>query len=75
MGFSENRGVLYLGVLIISYYLEYYTRVPIFGNSHVASFYDFIDGIDLDTIGALIIRTGFWGALYFKYNKEPPKIV
>ena len=25
-------------------------------------------------IGALlIIRTGFWGPLYYKYNKEPPK--
>ena len=24
-------------------------------------------------IGALIIRTGFWGPLYYNYNKEPPK--
>ena len=24
-------------------------------------------------IGALIIRTGFWGALYYNCNKEPPK--
>ena len=26
-------------------------------------------------IGALIIRIGFWGILYYSYNKEPPKIV
>ena len=25
--------------------------------------------------GALTIRRGFWGPLYFNYNKEPPKIV
>ena len=24
-------------------------------------------------IGALIIRIGFWGPLYYKYNKDPPK--
>ena len=24
-------------------------------------------------IGALIIRIGFWGPLYYIYNKEPPK--
>ena len=24
-------------------------------------------------IGALIIRTGFWGPLCYNYNKEPPK--
>ena len=24
-------------------------------------------------IGALIIRIGFWGPFYYKYNKEPPK--
>ena len=24
-------------------------------------------------IGALLIRIGFWGALYYNYNKEPPK--
>ena len=24
-------------------------------------------------VGALIIRTGFWGLLYYIYNKEPPK--
>ena len=27
------------------------------------------------TIGALIIRIGFWGPLYYKYNKEPPKYI
>ena len=27
------------------------------------------------TIGALIFRIGFWGPLYYKYYKEPPKIV
>ena len=26
-------------------------------------------------IGALIIRIGFWEALYYDYNKEPPKTV
>ena len=26
-------------------------------------------------IGALIIRIGFWGPLYYNYGKEPPKIV
>ena len=26
-------------------------------------------------IGALIIRIGFWGPLYYNYNKEPPKMV
>ena len=26
-------------------------------------------------IGALIIRIGFWGPLYYNSNKEPPKIV
>ena len=25
------------------------------------------------TIGALIIRIGLWGPLYYKYCKEPPK--
>ena len=25
------------------------------------------------TFGALIIRIGFWGPLYYKYNKDPPK--
>ena len=25
------------------------------------------------SIGALIIRIGFWGILYYNYNKEPPK--
>ena len=25
------------------------------------------------SIGALIIRIGFWGPLYCKYNKEPPR--
>ena len=25
------------------------------------------------SIGALIIRIGFRGILYYKYNKEPPK--
>ena len=24
-------------------------------------------------IGALIIRIGFWGPLYYSYNKKPPK--
>ena len=24
-------------------------------------------------IGALIIKIGFWGPLYYIYNKEPPK--
>ena len=27
-----------------------------------------------DKIGALLIRIGFWGPLYYNYNKEPPKI-
>ena len=27
----------------------------------------------LFTIEALIIRIGFWGPLYYSYNKEPPK--
>ena len=26
-------------------------------------------------IGALAIRIGFWGLLYYNYNKEPPEIV
>ena len=25
------------------------------------------------TIGALIIRIGLWGILYYTYNKEPPQ--
>ena len=25
------------------------------------------------TLGALIIRIGFWGPLYYTYNKEPPQ--
>ena len=24
-------------------------------------------------VGALIIRIGLWGILYYNYNKEPPK--
>ena len=24
-------------------------------------------------VGASIIRIGFWGPLYYNYNKEPPK--
>ena len=24
------------------------------------------------TIGVLIIRIGFWGSLYYNFNKEPP---
>ena len=34
-------------------------------------------GLWVDTaynVGALIIRKGFWGPLYYNYNKEPPKI-
>ena len=27
------------------------------------------------TIGALIIRIGFWGILYYSYNKEPPNSI
>ena len=27
----------------------------------------------MDTIGALIIRIGFWNPLYYKYKKEPPQ--
>ena len=27
----------------------------------------------LSNIGALIIRIGFWGPVYYTYNKEPPK--
>ena len=30
-------------------------------------------GYERATIGALIIRIGFWGSLYCTYNKEPPK--
>ena len=26
-----------------------------------------------DNVGALIIRIGSWGILYYNYNKEPPK--
>ena len=30
--------------------------------------------LTVDTnIGASIIRTGFWGPLYYNHNKEPPK--
>ena len=28
------------------------------------------DGVN---VGALIIRIGFWGSLYYNHNKEPPK--
>ena len=24
-------------------------------------------------MGVLVIRIGFWGLLYYTYNKEPPK--
>ena len=27
----------------------------------------------LINVGGLIIRIGFWGTIYYKYNKEPPK--
>ena len=27
------------------------------------------------SIGAVIIRIGFWGPFYYNYNKEAPKIV
>ena len=26
-------------------------------------------------VGALLVRIGCWGPLYYNYNKEPPKIV
>ena len=26
-------------------------------------------------IGAIIIRLGFWGPVYYRYNKEPPKYI
>ena len=29
------------------------------------------DGVN---VGALIIRIGFWGPLYYNYNKDIPKI-
>ena len=32
----------------------------------------FIYGLIVN-IGALIIRIGLWGPLYYNYNKEPPK--
>ena len=25
------------------------------------------------SIGALVIRIGFWGSVYYSYNKEPPQ--
>ena len=28
---------------------------------------------DGSTTGTLIFRIGFWGPLYYTYNKEPPK--
>ena len=31
--------------------------------------------IQLRSIGTSIIRLGFWGPLYYTYNKEPTKIV
>ena len=27
----------------------------------------------IGALGALIIRIGFWGPLYYNYSKEPPK--
>ena len=27
----------------------------------------------LAKVGALIMRTGFWGIVYYNYNKEPPR--
>ena len=32
-----------------------------------------VDRIKKCTVGALIIRIAFWGIIYKKYNKEPPK--
>ena len=34
---------------------------------------DQTSGIFRVIYGALIIRMGFWGPLYYTYNKEPPK--
>ena len=30
-------------------------------------------GIGVVTVGARIIRVGFWGILYYSYGKEPPR--
>ena len=30
-------------------------------------------GFKVNNIGALIIRMGFWGPLYYNYNREPPQ--
>ena len=27
------------------------------------------------SIGALVIRIGFWGSVYYSYNKKPPRII
>ena len=32
-------------------------------------------GTQAPNIGAFTFRIGFWGPLYYNYNKEPPKIV
>ena len=67
--------ILYLkGMRIMMFQLSsFYYRVPLKG-----SLKGFYKGsiIGFYNIGALVIRIGFWGPLYYSYNnKEPPKIV
>ena len=35
---------------------------------------DAFGGLTIVTIGALIVRIGLWGILYYNYSKEPPAI-
>ena len=30
---------------------------------------------DIGNVGALVVRIGLWGILYYTYNQEPPTIV
>ena len=63
------------------WYLPYYgqCRIYIINRSITATITrisndeDYQD--DYSNVGALIIRIGYWGILYYNYHKEPLKIV
>ena len=45
------------------------------GDPENPNLHDLPHDVQQINIGALIIRIGFWGRLYYTSNKEPPKVL
>ena len=58
---------VYLHNMSVRAHVSLYTQLKVFlGHEKHA-------GHNVHNIGALMIRTGFWGLLYYNENKQPPK--